>query len=133
MQKEADAQRADEKAKAEAQAEVERKAADFEKRLKGSFTQEPEHEEVQIPLRPTNETEVKAKPKTETPADKASTELQKTIPELAGQVAVTQNNDGKILYKPITGVLAGREYVSVDALRAALDLAKQGIAFPKNE
>lgn len=133
MQKEADAQRADNKAKAEAQAEVERKAADFEKRLKGSFTQEPEHEEVQIPLRPKNETEVKAKPKTETPADKARTELQKTIPELAGQVAVTQNNDGKILYKPITGVLAGREYDSVDALRAALDLAKQGIAFPKNE
>ena len=38
MKKEADAQKAQEKAKAEAKAEAERKAADFEKRLKGDFT-----------------------------------------------------------------------------------------------
>lgn len=80
-----------------------------------------------------------AKPKADVPAQEHNkllaeqTKVQKAIPELAGQVTVTQNKDGKYVYKPITGVLAGREYESVDALRAALDLANQGIYFPKNE
>lgn len=60
--------------------------------------------------------------------------VQKAIPEMSGQVSIARAKDGKILYKPITGPLAGREYDSIDALKAALDLAKKGYAFPpKNE
>lgn len=60
--------------------------------------------------------------------------VQKAIPELSGQVSIVRGKDGKILYKPITGLLAGREYDSIDALKVALEFSKIGFYFPpKNE
>ena len=60
--------------------------------------------------------------------------VQKAIPELIGQVSVSYNDAGKILYKPFTGPLAGREFTSVDDLKVALDFAKKGYTFTqKNE
>lgn len=60
--------------------------------------------------------------------------VQKAIPELIGQVSVSYSDAGKILYKPFTGPLAGREFTSVDDLKVALDFAKKGYTFTqKNE
>lgn len=61
----------------------------------------------------------------------ASDELMKQIPSALGQITVARNEQGAIIYKAFAGPLAGREYESIDAIKAALDLASKGIKFQK--